>query len=165
MLTIRDATPADLPALVDLYNHYILHTPITFDLVPYEIEQRRPWFDEHSPTGRHRLLIAEEGGLVGGYASTSRWRPKAAYDPTVESSIYVRHDALGRGIGTLLYTKLFEAIAGEDIHTIVAGMTLPNDGSRAIHERFGFREVGVFRNVGRKFDRFWDVGWYQRTLR
>lgn len=163
MPAIRPAVPADLPVLTALYNHYIVHTPITFDLAPFEVEQRRPWFDEHSTTGRHRLLVSQDAdGSILGYASTSRWRAKAAYDPTVESSVYVRHDALGRGLGTALYAALFDAIAGEDIHTIVAGMTLPNDGSRAIHARFGFREVGVFRDVGRKFGRFWDVAWFQR---
>ena len=166
MPTIRPARAGDLPALVAIYNHYILHTPITFDLQPYEIEQRRPWFEEHASAGRHRLLVAEDAdGSVLGYASTSRWRPKAAYDPTVESSIYVRHDALGRGVGRTLYSTLFDAIANEDIHTVVAGMTLPNDGSRAIHERFGFRQVGVFERVGRKFGQYWDVGWFQKMLR
>jgi len=77
----------------------------------------------------------------------------------------VRHDAIGRGIGRTLYSALFDAIANEDIHTVVAGMTLPNDGSRAIHERFGFRQVGVFERVGRKFGQYWDVGWFQKMLR
>jgi phosphinothricin acetyltransferase len=165
MMTIRPAADADLSALVEIYNHYIMHTPITFDLQPYTIEQRRPWFDEHAATGRHRLLVADDDGQVLGYASSSRWRPKAAYNPTVESSIYVRHDSRGRGIGHHLYSALFEAIAEEDVHSVVAGMTLPNDGSRAIHESFGFRQVGVFQSVGRKFGQFWDVGWFQRLLR
>src|SRR5262245_51257732 len=100
MATIRSAVPDDLPELVDLYNHYILHTPITFDVEPHTLEQRRPWFEEHSAGGRYQLLVAQNAaGSLLGYASTSQWRPKAAYDPTVESSIYVRHDAIGRGIG------------------------------------------------------------------
>ena len=160
--SIRAASLADLPALTAIYNHYIIHTPITFDVKTYEPEQRRAWFDDHAPAGRHRLLVAEEHGDIVGYATTSRWRPKAAYDTTVESSVYVRDDAVGRGIGRRLYAALFEAIAGEDVHTIVAGVALPNAASIALHERFGFREVGVFREVGLKFGKFWDVAWFQR---
>jgi phosphinothricin acetyltransferase len=165
MLAVRPAVPDDLAALTAIYNHYIVHTPITFDVQTYETEQRRQWFDDHAPTGRYRLLVAEDHAAVVGYASTSRWRPKAAYDTTVESSVYVRHDAVGRGIGRALYAALFEAIAGEDVHAIVAGVALPNDASIALHERAGFRQVGVFREVGRKFGKFWDVAWYQKRLK
>lgn len=165
MPTIRAAVIDDLPALTDIYNHYILHTPITFDVNPYTVDQRRPWFDEHACSGRHRLLVAlDDAGSVAGYATTSRWRPKAAYETTVESSVYCRHDARGRGIGRLLYQSLFAAIAAEDVHMIVAGATLPNDASVALHERMGFTRVGVFTEVGRKFDRFWDVAWFQRPM-
>ena len=165
MPTIRDASLADLPALTDIINHYIVHTPITFDMQPYTVETRRHWFDEHAPQGKYRLLVAEEAGRITGYATTSQWRPKAAYGTTVESSIYCRHDACGRGIGTALYRALFDAIKDEDIHMIVAGATMPNAASRALHERVGFREVGVFHAVGRKFDNYWDVAWFQRPLK
>lgn len=161
MTDVRIAVAADLPALTSIYNHYIVHTPITFDVQTYEPAQRRAWFDDH-PGGRHRLLVAEERGDVVGYATTSRWRPKASYDTTVESSVYVRHDAAGRGIGRQLYGALFDALAHEDVHAIVAGVALPNDASIALHERFGFERVGVFREVGRKFGKFWDVAWFQR---
>lgn len=165
MPTIRPAVLDDLPALTDIYNHYILHTPITFDVKPYTVEQRRPWFDEHASSGRHRLLVAiDDAGSIAGYATTSRWRPKAAYETTVESSVYCRHDVRGRGIGRLLYQSLFAAIAAEDVHMIVAGATLPNDASVALHERMGFTRVGVFTEVGCKFDRFWDVAWFQRPM-
>jgi phosphinothricin acetyltransferase len=163
-MSIRSATAADLPALTAIYNHYVVHTPITFDLEPFEPEQRRAWFDAHVG-GRHRLVVAEEGGAIAGYASTSRWRPKAAYDTTVESSVYVRPDAAGRGIGRQLYDTLFTMIEREDVHTIVAGIALPNYASVALHQRAGFRQVGVFRAVGRKFDRFWDVAWFQRDTK
>jgi phosphinothricin acetyltransferase len=164
MPRIRPAADADLPALTEIYNHYVVHTPITFDVNPVTPDERRPWFREHAATGRHRLLVAEEHGLVLGYASTSRFRPKAAYDTTVESSVYCRADAVGRGIGTLLYRELFQAIAGEDVHRIVAGVTQPNAASNALHTREGFERVGVFSSVGRKFDRYWDVAWFQRPL-
>lgn len=165
MPALRDAIVGDLPVLTELYNYYVIHTPITFDVAPQRPEQRRPWFDEHQASARHRLLVAEEHGTIVGYASSSRWRPKAAYDTTVESSVYVRQDAVGHGIGRLLYGGLFEAIADAGVHTVVAGVALPNAASVALHERFGFRPVGVFEGVGRKFDRFWDVAWFQRPMR
>lgn len=166
MTTIRPAMLDDLPALTAIYNHYIVHTPITFDVRTFDAEGRRPWFDEHAIGGPHRLLVAEApNSVIAGYATTSRWRPKPAYDTTVESSVYCHPGWVGRGIGTQLYEALFAAIAGEDVHQIVAGATLPNAASVKLHERLGFRQVGVFRAVGRKFGTFWDVGWFQRPLR
>jgi len=111
------------------------------------------------------MLVAVEAGVVVGYAGTARFRAKAAYDTTVEATIYCAHDATGRGIGTKLYAALFDAIANEDINRIVAGITLPNDVSIALHERLGFRRVGIYSEVGRKFGRYWDVIWLERPLR
>jgi phosphinothricin acetyltransferase len=162
----RPAILADLPALTDIYNHYVVNTTVTFDLRPFTPEERRRWFDDHHVAGRHRLVVAVDGaGGVVGYASTSRWRPKAAYDTTVESSVYCRPDAVGRGYGRRLYEALFESIAHEDVHRIVAGVSMPNPASVALHERLGFRPVGVFPGVGRKFDRYWDVAWFERPLK
>ena len=165
MTVVRPAVADDLAALTDIYNHYVVNTAITFDLQPFTPEARRAWFDEHSSTGRHRVLVAAEGDALLGYATTSRWRPKAAYDTTVEASVYCRADAVGRGIGTRLYTTLFESLVSEDVHRIVAGVSLPNQASIALHERLGFHSVGVFRGVGRKFDRYWDVAWFERPLK
>jgi phosphinothricin acetyltransferase len=161
---IRSAACADLPRLTEIYNHYVLTSPVTFDLEPLTVEQRAGWFQEHADTGRHRLLVADEGGLVLGYASTSRFRDRAAYDTTVEASIYCAPEAVGRRIGSALYRELFAAIAGEDINRVVAGITLPNDASVALHRSFGFVQVGVFSQTGRKFDRYWDVAWFERPL-
>jgi phosphinothricin acetyltransferase len=164
--TIRSATLEDLPALTDIYNHYVVNTSITFDVRPLSVEERRSWFDDHASTGRHRLIVAVgSGNACVGYATTSRWRPKAAYDTTVESTVYCRPDVVGTGCGRALYAALFDSIAREDIETIVAGVSLPNPASIALHERFGFRSVGVFKAVGRKFDKLWDVAWFQRPLR
>jgi len=142
----------------------VLTSPVTFDLEPLSVEQRAPWFLEHAEIGRHRLLVADEDGLVVGYASTSRFRARAAYDTTVEASIYCAPEAMGRGIGSALYRELFAAIASEDINRIVAGITLPNDASVALHRSFGFVQVGVFSQNGRKFGRYWDVAWFERPL-
>jgi phosphinothricin acetyltransferase len=161
---VRPAADGDLPALTDIYNHYIVNTPITFDLHPFTVEGRRDWFLQHSG-GRYRLLVAEDGhGRAVGYASSSRFRTKPAYDTTVESSVYCRADVVRRGIGSALYRALFEGLKDEDINRIVAGVTLPNAASLALHERCGFRHVGAFSSVGRKFDRYWDVAWFERPL-
>ena len=161
---IRPAAHADLARLTAIYNHYVVTSPVTFDLAPLTVEQRSPWFLEHADTGRYRLLVADEDGLAVGYASTGRFRDRAAYDTTVESSIYCAPEAVGRGIGSALYRALFAAIAGEDINRIVAGITLPNPASVALHRSFGFLQVGVFSETGRKFDRYWDVAWFERPL-
>ena len=164
MVDIRPAVDSDLPALTEIYNHYVVNTSITFDVTPFAPEQRRQWFSDHTANPRHRLIVAEENGQVLGYATTSRFRPKPAYDTTVESTVYCRVDAVRRGLGTRLYRALFELIAAEDVHQIVAGVTLPNPASLALHARLGFRPVGVFPRVGRKFDRYWDVAWFERPL-
>jgi len=161
---VRPATADDLPALTDIYNHYIVNTAITFDLHPFSVDDRRDWFLNHSG-GRYRLLVAADGrGQATGYASSSQFRTKAAYDTTVESSIYCRAEVVGRGVGTMLYRALFETLKGEDVNRIVAGVTLPNPASLALHERCGFRQVGAFSSVGRKFGRYWDVAWLERPL-
>ena len=164
-VSIRPARRDDLPRLTEIYNHYVIHTPITFDLEPYSVERRAAWFAQFAPTGRHRLLVAEEDGQIVGYAGTTQFRVKPAYDTTVETTVYSSHEAVGKGIGRALYAALFSAIAGENVNRIVGGYTLPNPASHKLHEQFGFRPVGVFSQVGYKFGRYWDVAWTERPLR
>lgn len=161
---IRAATGADLPRITEIYNHYVVNTPITFDLEPVSAEQREPWFREHTEGGRNRLFVAHHDGVVAGYAGTARFRAKAAYDTTVDATIYCAREATGRGIGTMLYRALFEALRSEDINRIVAGITLPNDASVALHRRFGFTPLGTYSEIGRKFGRYWDVLQLERPL-
>ena len=164
-LTVRPARVEDLPRLTEIYNQYVLNSRVTFDLEPYTVERRMQWFSQFGVTGRHRLLLVEGDGLVLGYAGTTRFRPKAAYDTTVETTIYCSADNTRKGLGSLLYSALFEAIVNEDIQRIVAGFTLPNPASQALHQRFGFKLVGIFHEVGRKFGRYHDVAWNERPLR
>jgi phosphinothricin acetyltransferase len=163
-LCLRAARLDDLPRLTAIYNHYVVHSPATFDLEPKTLEQRYEWFTQFAATGRHRLLVAEEGNLVFGYAGTMRWRAKPAYDTTVETTIYCAPEAVGKGIGAQLYGALFDVIAGEPVHRIVAGYVPPNEASAKLHERFGFRSVGIFSEVGYKFGRYWDVCWVERRM-
>ena len=162
---IRAAVSSDIPRLTEIYNHYVINTPVTFDLAPHLPENRMAWFSQFAATGRHRLLVAEENGVVLGYVGTTKFRPKAAYDTTVETTIYCAQEAVGKGIGTHLYAALFEALSHEDINRFVAGYTLPNPASAALHQRFGFKPVGIYSEVGRKFGRYWDVAWTERPLR
>ena len=163
-LVTRAARLDDLPRLTEIYNHYVVHSPATFDLEPKTLDQRREWFSQFAEAGRHRLLVAEEDGVILGYAGTMRWRPKPAYDTTVETSIYCAPESVGRGVGGNLYAALFDAIAGENIHRIVAGYVPPNPASAALHERFGFRPVGTFSEVGYKFGRYRDVCWVEKRV-
>ncbi|MFJ9374461.1 GNAT family N-acetyltransferase [Streptomyces sp. NPDC101455] len=167
---VRPGAESDLDALTDIYNHYVRETPITFDTVPFTPEERRPWLLSHPEDGPYRLKVAVDGTFQGnsqrilGYATSSPYRVKPAYSTSVEVTVYLTPDAGGRGIGTLLYKALFEALADEDVHRAYAGIAQPNEASTRLHERFGFRHIGVHREVGRKFGRYWDVAWYEREL-
>ncbi len=164
-IEIRAATRDDLPRLTEIYNYYVVHTPITFDVVPWTVEQRISWFEQFGTIGRYRLLVAERDGHVVGYAGTARFRPKAAYDTTVEATIYCAPESVGKGLGTRLYAALFAALSEENIHRIVAGYVPPNPISAALHQRFGFKMVGVFSENGYKFNRYLDVCWLERPLK
>jgi phosphinothricin acetyltransferase len=162
---IRPAVERDIAAIDQIYNYYVQNTAVTFDFEPLGADARRAWFARFSRSGPHRLFVAEEDGRVIGYAGTHGFRDKAAYGTTVETTIYCDPSRTRSGLGTALYEALFAAVSGEDLRMAVAGITLPNEASVALHERFGFQLAGVFHEVGRKFDRYWDVGWYEKRLR
>ncbi|WP_107452098.1 GNAT family N-acetyltransferase [Streptomyces sp. NRRL F-5650] len=163
---VRPGVEADLKALTDLYNHYVRETPITFDTEPFTPEERRSWLLSHPEDGPHRLRVARdaESQEILGYATSSPYRAKPAYATSVETTVYVAPGAGGRGIGSLLYTSLFDALSGEDLHRAYAAVAQPNEASARLHARFGFRHVGTYREVGRKFGRYWDVAWYEKPL-
>jgi len=163
-VTVRYACDEDLARLVEIYNHYVRTTAITFDLEPVTLEERQEWLTQFSPGGPHRLFVAEQDRIVLGYAGSHQFRAKRAYDTTVETTVYCAPDATGRGIGRLLYAALFDALRGQDLRLAVAGITLPNEASIALHQRFGFTLAGVTHDVGRKFARYWDVAWYEKPL-
>jgi phosphinothricin acetyltransferase len=161
---VRAARSGDAPGVIRLYNHYVENTPVTFHVEPLRLDPPDPWIQAFADRGRHRLFVAEAEGRVLGFAGSRPFRPKPAYDTTAETTVYLAPDALGRGLGARLYTALFEALAGEDLHRAVAGITLPNAASLALHRRFGFGEVGVYHEVGRKLGRYWDVLWMEKAL-
>jgi len=163
-MNVRVGTEQDLDTINAIYNEYVKETHFTFDIEPITIEARREWFSHYGTSGRHRLLVAIQTGTVVGFATSSRFRPKPAYETSVETSIYLAADAVGRGAGSKLYEELFRSLDGEDVHRAYAGIALPNPASIALHERFGFKRVAHFTEQGRKFDRYWDVAWFEKPL-
>jgi len=163
---VRPGVEGDLDTLTAIYNHYVRETSITFDTAVFTPEERRPWLLSHPEDGPHRLMVAADADTqeILGYATSSTYRPRAAYHTSVAVSVYVTPGAGRRGIGTLLYKALFEALADEDVHRAYAGIAQPNEASTRLHERFGFRYVGTYREVGRKFGRYWDVAYYEKDL-
>jgi phosphinothricin acetyltransferase len=161
---VRTATAADLPAAAAIYTHYVLNTTITFNT---QVRTPREWterFERDVQGGRHELLVAEVDGTVTGYVETGPFRPKPAYDRSIELSIYVAPDAQGSGAGSALYGALFERLAGRDLHRAYSIIALPNDASVRFHERWGFVHRGTLTEAGYKFGRYLDVAFYERAL-
>ena len=160
---IRDATEADLPAILALHNHHITHTTSIWRTVLADLAERRAWFADRKAKGFPVLVAEQEGGFLG-YASYGPFRAGDGYDGTVENSVYVALDAQGRGIARMLMEALLSHAAADGRHTMVAGIALPNDASVALHRRLGFVEKGVLVGIGRKFGRSLDLMLMQRPL-
>lgn len=163
-VAIQRGVEADLDALNRLYNHFVTTTHVTFDVEPITSEQRLEWFRGFADSGPHQLFVALRQGRFAGFVHSKPFRPKAAYAPSVETTVYLDPEVHGGGIGTALYGELFSALRTEDVHRAYAGIALPNPASVALHQRLGFRSVGTFDEVGRKFGRFWSVQWWERSL-
>ncbi|MFE1248824.1 GNAT family N-acetyltransferase [Streptomyces sp. NPDC058766] len=163
---VRPGVEEDLEALADLYNHDARETSITFDTAIPTPEERRSWLLSPPVDGPYRLMVAEEADTrrIPGYATSSPFRTKPACTTSVETAVYVAPDLVRRGVGTLLYEALFDALSGEDLHRAYAGIAQPNERSARLHERFGFRHVGTYREVGRTFGRYWDAARYEKDL-
>jgi len=163
-VVVRAGRGEDLVAINDIYNHYVLETAVTFEVEPVTIAARREWLGHYAPTGHHRLLVAVAGDAVLGYATSSGYQVRAAYETSVEVSVYLDPGQVGRGVGSRLYAELLAALEPEDLHRAYGGVAMPNPASVALHERFGFRRAGYFTEQGRKFGRYWDVAWYEKEL-
>jgi phosphinothricin acetyltransferase len=161
MLTIRPATLADLPAITDIYNEAIHKTVATFDTEPKTPEEQMIWFADHGP--EYPILVAEENGVVAGWASLSKWSDRCAYSDTAEISLYVHEEHQGKGIGR----KLLEAIVAqgqkEGLHTIIARIAEASEASIHLHKSVGFGHVGTMKEVGRKFGKLLDVYLMQKV--
>jgi phosphinothricin acetyltransferase len=159
-LAIRLAAPADLPAVCAIINHYIATTTFNFRTQPQAPDEWLADFTAYHE--RYPWLVAEAGGAVQGIAYAAPWKARAAYDWSVEVTVYVAHGAARRGIGRALYGRLFELLERQGYRTQLAVIALPNDPSVALHEAFGFRHAGTLRGVGYKHGSWRDVGFWQR---
>jgi len=154
MLRIRRAVPDDLTALTEIYNHYVQHSAAVFAEQPLRVEQRRAWFAQFAARGPYRLFVAEDAGRVLGYASSVPFLEQPAYRESVETTIFLAPGHTRRGLGSSLYQALFEALSTERLHRAYAGIVPPNRASVALHKRFGFRRVGLYREYALKWGRY-----------
>lgn len=162
-ILIRDATEADLAAIRDIYNHAVEHTTAIWNEVLIDVDNRRAWLELRRAKG-FPVLVAERAGQVAGYASYGDWRPFDGYRHTVEHSVYVDKDCRGAGIGKRLMQALIDHARGNDKHVMIAAIEAENQPSIALHERLGFRLVGIHREVGIKFGRWLDLAMMELML-
>ena len=159
----RLAAPRDAEATRAIYNLEVVETTVTFDLVPRSLAEQRAWIAEHS--GGHPAIVAvDDADEVRGFASLSPFRPRPAYAPTVEDSLYVNRESRSQGIGELLLRDLLGLATDNGFHSVMARVVGGHDTSIALHERCGFEQVGCEREVGRKFGRWLDVVLMQKML-
>lgn len=163
-MKIRYAKPEDLARLTEIDNYYIANSNATFLVEPRMAEDRREWFNKYKEHGPYRMLVCEENGIVQGCAFSSRYRDHFAFDQTIEVSVYLAPEVRTKGIGTALYQELFSLLKNEPLHLVVAGIALPNDASIALHKKFGFEEVGVFKEYAVKNGKYISSIWMQKRL-
>ncbi len=158
-MNIRQVRAEDAAQVADVYNHYIKNTHHTFETEPLSADEMERRIAE--VTADFPFLVAEENGVIHGYAYADHFRLRREFEFTAEVLIYVRNEAKQKGIGTSLYSQLFDLLAETDIHSIVAGISFPNDASIRFHEKLGFEKVAHFREVGYKLGRWVDVGYWE----
>lgn len=162
-VNIRDAAIGDAKAVAGIYNHYILNTTITFEeqaVTDTDMAQR---ISDVQGAGLPWLVVESDGEVVG-YAYATKWRVRHAYRFSVESTVYLAPELSGKGLGRALYTELLLRLATGGYHLVIGGIALPNAASIALHEKMGFEQVAQFREVGFKFDRWLDVGYWEKNL-
>lgn len=159
-MNIRQAAAHDAGQIAAIYNFYVLNTHHTFEteaITADEMRKRIGGISDNYP-----FLVAEAKSEISGYAYATLYKTRQAYRFSVEVSVYVKPETIGKGIGKMLYEKLFEALADTETHAIIAGIALPNEASIKLHEKFGFEKIAHFREVGFKFGKWIDVGYWQR---
>ncbi|MCL6456803.1 MAG: GNAT family N-acetyltransferase, partial [Gorillibacterium sp.] len=149
----------DVPAILRIYNYSIETSAATFDLEPQTLEYRLEWFSHYGD--HYPLIVAEWEGITVGYSSLSQFRTKPAYDPTVELSVYIDEAYQGKGIGNRLVEEMLARGKALGFHSVISGITAGNEVSVKMHDKFGFRLIGSFKEVGMKFGKWHDVLFYQ----
>jgi phosphinothricin acetyltransferase len=160
---IRPADTDDTVDIAYIYNYYIATSHATFEVDPVDAAEMELRLDAAQQKG-YPFLVADDSDEVIGYAYGHEYRARSAYRHSIEVSVYVRPRHDGKHVGSALYEKLLADINAAQFHAVIAGISLPNDASIALHEKFGFRKVAHFREVGRKFDRWIDVGYWELVL-
>jgi phosphinothricin acetyltransferase len=159
---IRPAIEADLPAINDIYNHYVLHSTCTYQEEPETLEDRQRWFRHHGE--KHPVIVAEADGQVAGWGSLSPFHPRSAYRHTVENTVYIHHALLHQGIGSLLLQELIDRSGNLGHRAIIALIDGDQAASVALHAKFGFDKAGHLKGVGFKFGRWLDVVYMQLNI-
>jgi phosphinothricin acetyltransferase len=162
MTTLRIATPDDAPAVAGIYAPYVRDTVISFEEVPPSVAGMRERIEKFLPA--YPFLVCEDAGAVVAYAYASRHAERAAYRWSCDVAVYAAQEVHRRGLGRMLYTRLFEILTAQGFHSAYAGISLPNEKSVGLHEAMGFAHVGTFREVGFKKGAWRDVGWWRRSL-
>ena len=164
-MRIVDASRSHLEQIAAIYDAEVASSPATFDLEPPPIGHWERALASVDAAAGHLLMVAlDDRDEVLGYAKSGQFRERAAYDTTCETSIYIAESARGEGVGRALYSRLIERLEASSARLAVGGMATPNPASAALHESLGFNLVGTFHGVGVKFERSWDVTWYERRL-
>lgn len=160
---IRNAHIEDAQNIASIYNHYVKHTCITFEIEPVSADEIARRIEE---CGSNALpwLVAENDGQLIGYCYATKWKSRSAYRYSVEATVYLDPNATAKGWGSALYQALLEQLKSRGIHAVICGIALPNAASVALHEKFGMQKVAHFNEVGRKFDQWVDVGYWQCLL-
>ena len=159
---IRSVYTEDAEAVCSIYNHYVKNTIITFEEKPVSKEEMKDRIAK--VTVSLPWIVLEENGEINGYAYASNWKIRSAYRFSVESSIYLQPDFIGKGAGRILYEALISKLRNLSLHTVIGGIALPNESSVALHERLGFLKVAHFKEVGWKFNQWIDVGYWELLL-
>ena len=160
---IRVAATNDAEAIASIYNHYVVNTTITFEEQEVTVTQMAGRIAEVQSASLP-WLVAEQSGEVLAYAYATKWKARSAYRFSVESTVYVKNGFARQGLGTKLYEGLVLNLKERGVHAVMGGIALPNESSIALHEKFGFKKVAHFQEVGFKFCRWLDVGYWQRVL-
>lgn len=164
MTLVRLATPADLPAILEIYNEAILNTTATADYEPHTLEMRTEWFESRVNNGYPVFVAEDQSGRVVGWSSLSPYHARIGYRFSAEVSVYVAADSRGQGVGKLLLPPLIEAAQERGLHALIASIDSANEASIRLHAAFGFERTGYLREVITKFDRWLDVVYMQSLL-
>ena len=158
---IRNIKDTDIEAINSLYNNYIRETPFTFDIEEKTLSQKKEWFKIFKKDSPFQCVVAYENNILIGFASSRPFRDKEAYESSIETSVYISKEYIGKGFGKLLMQDLLKKIDGYSINRAYAFITEPNNASERLHTLLGFKKIGVLNKVGKKFGKFWNVGIFE----